>query len=1028
MTTLSAGNLTSLRSTKHHTNLYLSILKPVDLLVATVNGAHNRGARSVSFNNGTGSGFSRIAANQPLIVETATGDEIVRVKSASGTQSSGSISLAENGIVWGSGDTFRIKYDHSQIWPIPPAIRSGVFFKDYNIQFQTGYATQPSPVVVMGSHLAGFLSSGSIAFNLNSSSSYAIADGASISSRVWSCVRDDGSTAGISFSSTTAANPTLTITNPGTYWLKCVVTDSNAQTQTSYRVIFVYDPVGTQPYNDFTVDNLSADWESAQWRCSITLHGDLTQADVPDGSLAVIWMQNYFDGSEGYVNMWSPFGNNIVYTGYLWSDNDTDNWGKAEQGGGVSRASFEVISPLQYLDSITDYGTVSLESKTTPSIWSDYASWLTVGRGIHHVLKWDTTILEVCDVRGLTSNTYGVKVLEFTEDTVLQRIQGVANQRGIHAKLACNRIGQLYLTADSQMLNAAGRAALDTIFTLAVGDVSGGPNVVRNHADVRAFADMDGFGYSHPTSTAIISMIPGYIENSVSYNLPEFRGTGIVNNKQQVLNPAGAQTDCNERVGRALAVENVDPKEIRIDLRVNYLGAFDIIPAEGWYSWGIANNALKRELELNVIKTVCRSVSHRFGYEGNKFNGTMQTVGVVLQPEAIGPDGIPGNYPTSYPPGGESNVPPPDTDNEDAGFDANFAIAYTEQGGGDGLIKLGVLGSLHTGPVYTFESGFTVVRAIVKCLEAGKLLVVYDDTSGSRLVAKVLTYANGAITGEGTLKVLSTSETAIAQDVAILSSTGAVVAWTNSAGGGVSDAKAIALTISGTTITSGASPTTIDSGDILFCGICDLDSGRAFYAYVEQSASAVQGVVLSVSGTVITVNTIANASGAAPSNRVQPVKLSSSKVMFAYDHLGVNLRVALLTSVTTTFTFSDDDSVATGIQSTNYDYFNGWMVELSSTAAAIVWDDDNVSMAVIQDSSSNIVVGATQTNLANGPWVLPVVCSPLSGRVVMAYVDSDTPDAKINSVTINSTVVVSDNAEENFETGTGSKVSVCKVL
>lgn len=988
--------------------------------------------RTIAYDTGTGSatGYGVVAAAVAngvsdnigtalmLEVDTSFGTELVRVKSITGSQTSGTVTVAENGIVWADNQVLRIKH-FFQVIPVPPAIRSGVFYKDFDRVFVTGHATQPNPVAIIGSHLAGVPSAGSIVFSLNSSSSYAVADGATIVSRVWACVHNGGGTSGISFSSTTAANPTLTITEEDDYWLSCTVTDSNSKTQTTYRAIFA-DPANV--YHDFTIDNLSADWDSAQWRSSITLHGDLTQADVPDGSLCVLWMQNYFDGSEGYVNMWSPFGNNIVYTGYLWSDNDTDNW-----SSGASRASFEVISPLQYLDSITDYGTVSLEAKTTPSIWSDYASWLTVGRGIHHVLKWDTTILEVCDVLGLTDNLYGVKVLEFTEDTVLQRIQSVAYQRGIHAKLCCNRIGQLYLTADSQMLNTAGRAALDTIFTLAVGDISGGPNIVRSHTDTRAFADMDGFGYSHPTSTPIISMIPGYIENSVSYNLPEFRGTGIVNNKQQVLNPAGAQTDCNERVGRALALENNDPKEIRIDLRGNYLGAFDIIPAEGWHVWGIANNALARELELNVIKTVCRSVSHRFGYEGNKFNGVMQTVGVVLQPEAVGPDGIPGNYPTSYPPGGESNVPPPDTDDEDAGFTANFAIAYTENGGGDGFVAMGILGSLHTGPVYTFESGFTAWSPIVKCLEAGKLLVVYGDTTSNRLVAKVLTYSNGAITGEGTLKVLSTSEAAIAQDVAILSSTGAVVAWTNNAGGGGGDCKAMALTVSGTTITTAASLTTIFSTTARFCGICDLDSGRAFLAYTTGAGIPVQGVVLSVTGTVITVNTIDGASGANAVLRVQPVKLSSSKVMIGYDQ-GVNLRVVLLTGITTTFTFSDDDVVATNINTTNYDYFNGWMVELSPTAAAAVWDDDNVSMMIHQDVAGSGVPGTTQTNLANGPWTLPVVCNPIAGRVVMAYLDSNTPDAKINSATIASTVITSDNSEQNYETGTGSHHSICKVL
>lgn len=655
MAILTAGELTNLRTTQHSSNLYLSIFQPVTILAAQVNNALiDRGARTIAYDSGTGTAaqFNTVEAGQTLEVDVSTGTEYVRVKTISGNEVSGTITIAENGIDWTDDLVIRIKHNY-EIWPIFPAIRNGVFYKDYNIPFTNAYATKPSPVTIIGPHLAGFLSAGSIAFSLNSSSSYAIAQGATISSRVWSCVHNGGGTGGVSFSSAVAANPTLTITQTGQYWLKCTVTDSNGKFQSTYRAIFVYD-ADNPPEIDFSVQSLTADWDSAQWRCTLNITGDSTLTDLPDGSLAVLWYQSYFNDTEAYVNVWS-FGDNIVYTGYLWSDNDSDNWQT-----GTGALAFEIISPLAYLDNITDYGTVSLEATTSPAKWSEYASWLTVGRGIHHLLKWDTTILQVCDVLGLTDNTYGVKVLEFTEDTLLQRIQGVAYQRGIHAKLVSNRLGQLYLARDSQMLNTAARAALDTVCTLSTTDISGGVNLVRNNETVRAFADLDGFTYSHPTSTPFISMIPGYIESTVSYNLPQPRGIGTEQNKQQVLNSAGGQTDCNERVGRLLALANASPREVRINMRGNYLGAFDIVPSIGWYNWGIVDAALKRELNLNGVLFICRSVTQQFLYNENRFTGVIQTTEVVLQPEAQGPDGIPGNYPTTYP---DIKTPPPDWDN-----------------------------------------------------------------------------------------------------------------------------------------------------------------------------------------------------------------------------------------------------------------------------------------------------------------------------------------------------------------------------
>lgn len=642
MATLSAGDLTNLRTKQHHANLYLSVFQPASLLVAQVaNASIARGARSIAYDTGSGTAaeYATIEAGQTLEVDTATGTEYVRVKAITGNQVSGTITVAENGIVWDDNQVIRIKHNY-ELWPVFPAIRSGVFYKDYNVSY-SNQNSRPDPVAIIGPHLCGFLSAGSIAFSLNSSSSYAIASGATVSSRVWSCVHNGGGTGGVSFSSSTAANPTLTITQTGQYWLKCTVTDSNGKTQSTYRAIFVYD-TSTMPIIDFSIMSLSADWESAQWRCSVNITGSSTKTYLPDGSLAVIWYQNYFDAVEGYVNLWD-FGDNIIFCGYLWSDSDSDDFTK-----GTGAVAFEIIQALAYLDAITDYGTVSLEAKTTPAMWSDYASWLTVGRGVHHLLRWDTTMLEVCDVLGLTDNTYGVKVLEFTEETLLQRIQSVSYQRGIHAKLVSNRMGQCYFARDSQLLNTAGRAGLDTVFTLTTADISGGVNLVRNTETQRAFADTDGFTYSHPTSTAYISMIPGYVASSVSYNLPMPRGTGTEQDKSQVLNPAGGQTDCNERVGRKLAMANVDPREIRVTMRGCYLGAYDIVPLIGWYNWGILDNVLRRELDLYGVNFICRGVSHQFTYSPS-FTGIIQTTEVILQPEAQGPDGIPGNYPTSYP-------------------------------------------------------------------------------------------------------------------------------------------------------------------------------------------------------------------------------------------------------------------------------------------------------------------------------------------------------------------------------------------
>src|SRR5262245_59181152 len=129
MSTISAGDLAQLRTEQQRAALYLSVVQPATLLTALVNnGSIARGARSIAYDGGTGTGFATIQEGQTLEVDTAKGTKRIRVKSISGNQTSGTITVDENGIVWADNLVIRIKHNY-EVWPIPPAIRSQVFYK-----------------------------------------------------------------------------------------------------------------------------------------------------------------------------------------------------------------------------------------------------------------------------------------------------------------------------------------------------------------------------------------------------------------------------------------------------------------------------------------------------------------------------------------------------------------------------------------------------------------------------------------------------------------------------------------------------------------------------------------------------------------------------------------------------------------------------------------------------------------------------------------------------------------------------------
>lgn len=812
MTTISP---TDLRTKQARASIYLSIFQPATLLTALVNNASiTRGARTIAFDNGTGSGFSTIVAGQTLEVDTVYGTKRTWIKSITGSQVSGSIEVGENAIIWGDNITIRVLHLY-QPHPAPPAIRSGTFYKFYDFAY-AGENLTPLPVIIMGSHRAGFLSSGSIAFSLTAAASYATAQGATIASYLWSCVHNGGGTSGISFSSTTSATPTLTITEAGQYWLRCAVTDSNGRVSSSYRALFVYSRGVTDPYKDFTVQSMSGDWQSGGWRASIQATGDVDLSEFPDRALVVLWYENTFNGVEGYTNLWGV-SNNILTCGYLRQDNDSDNFDK-----GTGQTTFQVTTIDDLLNNISELGSVSLNATTSPTTWWQYASWMTTGRSIHHLILWHTiNIFQTCDVYGLTSNTQGVKNTDYTESSLLQQVNGFAYNRGIFAKLICDRLGRLHLVQDSQMLTDAQRAALDTVFTIIEADISGGVDVTREPEEHTTFSQLDGFAFNGTTSTPFLSIIPGYRESSISYIMPEERGGSTAAVSNQILTD---QTDSNVRVGRYHALQNNNPRELRFSNPYNGIGAFDIIPSIGWYEWGIADADLKRNTELFERLMVCRHIDVRFNHQ----LGTIFT-DVVLEPEAIGPPGIQGNYPTGYP---AVTLPEPDWDSSGAeglSTAAEAIIVYYSQTDATVYTRLVTLNPLALGSEVPLTTA-SADAGFLTALSATRALFVHADSSVFH--ANVLTVSGGTVL-VGADQTLFNGGGAIQNSGMIaISSTTVLLVFSDQRT--ATDCSAVMLTVAGDIVTYGTIEV-LDSSDPINVTVARLSATAAIAAWYDQS-------------------------------------------------------------------------------------------------------------------------------------------------------------------------------------------------
>jgi hypothetical protein len=156
MPALTSPQLTSLRANGHKAKFFLSVSRPTTLLTALINGSPARGATSIPYDTGGGTGFSRIKAGQTLLVVTATGTKNVRIRSISGTQTSGTITVATNEIVWADNQALTVLEDYEPRSWLPYFNVSGQFFKDGNIAYP-GINPSVPPVCIAGPHRAARL-------------------------------------------------------------------------------------------------------------------------------------------------------------------------------------------------------------------------------------------------------------------------------------------------------------------------------------------------------------------------------------------------------------------------------------------------------------------------------------------------------------------------------------------------------------------------------------------------------------------------------------------------------------------------------------------------------------------------------------------------------------------------------------------------------------------------------------------------------------------------------------------------------
>jgi len=608
MAALTAGELTLLRGGGHTAKFYLSVSQPRSLLAGQINGSFTRGDMAIDYDNGLGSGFSDIEENQVMRLVTSLNIETVRVKSISGSQTSGTVTVAGNSILWEDNANFEILEDYP-LKPKPPRFTASTFYKDWTETY-TDQNFKPKPVVIAGPHRAKFLSGGQAVFNVDLTDSYAVAKGATIANYGVSVTPAAGVTISV-----TAGVGTITVTQAGQYWVEYSATDTSGKTQITKRRLWVHetDPADADyPYTDLEITTLQGDWERGGWALEITVNGVADTTAFPDEALVCLWYTVDYNGTQQYIGQ--PDG--VLFCGYIRKGTIRANW----DDGTVS---FEAETIQAVLRNIS-MRSIPLHAVRNPGKWYEYPTWLTNGRALRHYWGEHSMLFEVADVYGLADDATIYRAgVTFQKGDLYSQAENVIRENGICAHAVCNKAGQLYLVRDIQLLDDTARAAKTVTAEITKVDRHDNINLVDRYPYTAGMSYVEGIYFDGESAAGICAKAPGHV--------PEDQGSGEISKRQQTLT---GEAHAKSVAGRLLAVANNPYPEVRIDFDGIWAGVLDIIGDE-WWKIDVDATDTSRGLSWTDKKLVCRTVNSRT----DPVNGFIAT-NAVLEPEASGPEGI----------------------------------------------------------------------------------------------------------------------------------------------------------------------------------------------------------------------------------------------------------------------------------------------------------------------------------------------------------------------------------------------------
>lgn len=378
-------------------------------------------------------------------------------------------------------------------------------------------------------------------------------------------------------------NPVMEI-NVGSWLIEHTVEDDdNGQSTTQFIPVIVHD--AAHPPHECLIDPLGGDHDNG-WSYSVRVFDDATLDDIPDGSMAVIWIEETIGGVTQSLGSPVTGRSHIKGVGYIRRETTEET---ADEGESLT---FEVISPLARLAETPGFSKVMIR-EASPDAWAEIRT-LRTQRAMTQLMQFYCNLNEAGFDILIDEDTpdYDYPLLFLNKDNPLAQIRELA--RATRSRFICDRRGRFELQPVLNLMYISQRGSRGTQFPFTRDDILS-LTVSREHVRVIETFRIKGFSAHATTPVPIFARWPGAAPGQGNVS---GEATGIITtNESTAYTEVGLYGALND--GWFTDSNFVGQPAPRVTIRVP--GSYDFLDFYGeWIELPFATNI--RGIDLSALR------------------------------------------------------------------------------------------------------------------------------------------------------------------------------------------------------------------------------------------------------------------------------------------------------------------------------------------------------------------------------------------------------------------------------------------